>query len=192
MAKFKIAGLDGSLRNFGCAIMTFDTDTMAFMVDDLLLVQTAKTKNKQIRASSDTFMCAQQIKDAVHPALKDCVSAFVEVPYGGQSYAAVLGFGIVVGLYASLPIPTNEVSPSETKMAAVGTKTASKEEMIEWAVEKFPDAPWRRYKQNGKNFKKGDLMKDNEHLADAVAIAFAGIATPSFRNTLQFLKSMAA
>lgn len=192
MTKIKIAGLDGSLRNFGISIMELDLETMTLSVQDLILAETEKSKNKQVRASSDNLTRAQSIHAKIKEALKSCTAAFVEVPYGGQSYDAVLGFGIVIGLYASIDCPVIEVSPSETKMAAVGTKTASKEEIIEWAAEKFPDAKWLRYKRNGKNYKKGELTSKNEHLADGIAIAHAGLEVPAFKQTIAILKAASA
>jgi Holliday junction resolvasome RuvABC endonuclease subunit len=187
MRKIRIAGLDGSKSNFGISLLDLDLDTMELSVVDLILAKTEKDKNKQVRKSSDNLRRAQEVMAQLRPALKGCVSAFIEVPSGGQSYDAVLGFGIVIGLYASIEIPVVEVSPSETKLAAVGTKTASKEEMIEWAMEKFPDAPWRMRKL------KGEMVptKDNEHLADGVAIAHAGLKVPSFQQTLAILQANA-
>lgn len=185
MAKIRIAGLDGSKTNFGVALMDLDMESMSLDVVSLLLFKTEKSKNKQVRASSDNLRRAQEIAVPLQQALAGCTAAFVEVPSGGQSYDAVLGFGIVIGLYASINIPVIEVSPSETKLAALGTRTASKEEMIEWATEKFPNASWRMRKL------KGNMVptKDNEHLADAVAIVHAGIKVPSFKQTLAILNA---
>lgn len=187
MTKIRIAGLDGSKTNFGIALLDLDIDTMELTVNDLILVKTQKTKNKQVRMSSDNLRRAQEVAVPLRKALKGCTTAFVEVPSGGQSYDAVLGFGTVIGLYASIEIPVVEVSPSETKLAAVGTKTASKEEMIEWAIESYPTAPWRMRKM------KGEMVpvKDNEHLADGVAIAHAGLKVPSFQQTLAILAASA-
>lgn len=183
--KIKIAGLDGSKSNFGIALMTMDVETLELEVADLVLVKTEKSKEKQVRKSSDNLERAQEIATTLRQSLGDCISVFGEVPSGGQSYDAVLGFGIVIGLYASIPLPFIEVSPSETKKAAVGTRTASKEEIIEWAMQKFPTAPWRLRKL------KGEMIptNDNEHLADAVAIVHAGIRTPAFQQTLAILKA---
>lgn len=183
--KITIAGLDGSKTNFGIALMTMDVETLELEVKDLILVKTEKSKDKKVRKSSDNLERAQEIARTLRESLGDCISAFAEVPSGGQSYEAVLGFGIVIGLYASIPVPLLEVSPSETKKAAVGTRTASKEEIIAWAFEKFPKAPWRTRKL------KGEIVPtaDNEHLADAVAIVHAGIKTPAFQQTLAILKA---
>lgn len=190
MSLIRIAGLDGSKSNFGIALMNLDTDTLDLSVADLILIKTEKDQAKQVRKSSDNLLRAQIIAQGCEMALRGCATAFVEVPSGGQSYDAVLGFGIVIGIYASLRIPVVEVSPSETKKAAVGTRTASKAEMIEWAMEKFPTAPWRLRKLKGAMVPTAD----NEHLADAVAIAYAGLLTPSFKQTMAILgaKNVAA
>lgn len=191
MSKIRFAALDGSLRNFGIAKLDFDIFAKpdeALSVVNLRLVETEKSKNKQVRSSSDNLFRAQMIGNAIREELSDCAMVFAEVPSGGQDYNSVLGFGIVIGIYAGITVPVIEVSPSETKMAAVGTRTASKEEMIEWAVEKFPAAPWLTVKR------KGVIVptKKNEHLADAVAVAHAGICTPSFRQVLSMMTGLRA
>lgn len=185
MGKILIAGLDGSLRNFGVATAWLDLQTLAIEIKDLILVKTEKSKDKKVRSSSDNLSRAMELKNGVHAAMRGVTTAFYEVPSGGQDYNAVLGFGIVIGTYAGLPVPGAEVSPYETKLNAVGTRTASKEEMIEWAFAKYPAAPWRTRKL------KGEIVptKDNEHLADAVAIIEAGILTPSFQQTLAILRA---
>lgn len=178
MTKITFAAMDGSLRNFGVAKMCYDTDTGELSVMDLFLTKTEKSKVKSVRASSDNLARSQSIASALKEQLKDCSIVFAEVPSGAQDAKAALSFGIVIGLYASIEPELIEVSPYETKLAAVGTKTASKQEMINWAVEKFPGAPWRTVKRNGEL----QPTLDNEHLADAVAIAHAGIKTPQFRQ----------
>jgi hypothetical protein len=185
MGRILIAGLDGSLRNFGIATAWLDLESLELEIRELTIIKTAPSKDKQVRASSDNLARAMEIKTGAHNALKGVTTAFYEVPSGGQDYHSVLGFGIVIGTYAALPVPGMEVSPYETKLAALGTKTASKEEMIEWAFEKYPNAPWRTKKL------KGQILptKDNEHVADGVAIMEAGIKTPSFQQTLAILRA---
>lgn len=185
MAIIKIAGLDGSLRNFGVAVMTLDTENLALTVENLALMKTEKSKVKSVRSSSDNLARAQSITEGIKVAVKDCAMCFAEVPSGGQSYDAVLGFGIVIGIYSFMPLPVSEVSPAEAKKAAVGTRSASKQEMIDWAFALYPNAPWRLTKR------KGAMVPtlDNEHLADAVAVVHAGIKTPAFLQTLAMLRA---
>lgn len=188
MALIKVAGLDGSMRNFGIAKMLLDTDTYSLSVIDLILIETEKTKSKQVRASSDTYNRARTIATATHEALDECSVCFAEIPFGGQSYDAVLGFGMVIGIYASLSTPLIEVAPAETKLATVGTRTASKEEMIDWAFTEYPTAPWMTTKRGGVLVP----TKKNEHLADGCAIVHAGIKTPAFRQVAAILAASGA
>ncbi|MBX5130716.1 hypothetical protein HJB53_29960 [Rhizobium lentis] len=181
--RIKIAGLDGSLRNFGIVKLQYDTDTGDLSVLDMLLIETLPTKDKKMRASSDTFERAKKLAEEAEEFTKDCICTFAEVPFGGQSYDAVLGFGIVIGIYASLSVRPEEVAPAQTKVAAVGTRTASKEEMIDWAFKRWPNAAWLTTKR------KGVMVptQKNEHLADACGVAVAGIKLPSFRQAIQIL-----
>lgn len=185
MAKIRIGGLDGSLRNFGIAKLDFETDTGELELVGLKLIETEKTKAKQVRASSDTYERARTLATEADAYLEDCDIIFAEIPFGGKSYDAVLGFGIVIGVYGALSLktPLIEVAPAETKKAAVGTRTASKEEMIAWAFEKFPDGPWLTTKRAGKMVPTAK----NEHLADGCGVAFAGIKTPAFRQAAAML-----
>lgn len=189
MALIRIAALDGALANFGMAKLQFDTslpDAQALSVLDLKLIHTEKSKVKSVRVSSDQLRRSREIALDARAWMADCAMVFVEVPTGGQSADACMAFGIVTGIYASLMLEPIEVSPSETKLAAVGTRTASKEEMIEWAFGKFPNAPWLLTKRGGAMVP----TKANEHLADAVAIAHAGIRLPVFQQTKAMLNAM--
>lgn len=190
MAKIIFAALDGAIANFGIARLSYDTETGLLDVIDLLLNKTEKSKNKQMRSSSDDLRRAQEQVRFMREATKDCAVVFGEVPFGGKDAKASRAFGIVTGIYASIIQPFQEVTPTAVKRAAVGTATASKEEMIMWAVDRFPQAPWLRAKANGAKWKKGDLVADNEHLADAVAIGHAGILTPEFQQMTSMLNAI--
>lgn len=189
MALIRIGAFDGALANFGMAKLVYDTDLPddeALSVLDLKLVHTEKAKQKTVRVSSDRLRRSRENALAATAWLTDCAMLFVEVPSGAQDANANFAFGIVTGIYASMRLEPIEVSPSETKLAAVGTRTASKEEMIEWAIERFPAAPWLRTKRGGVMVP----TKANEHLADAVAIAHAGIRLPVFQQTKALVAAM--
>lgn len=183
MTKILIAGLDGALVNFGVACMWLDLETNLLECSDLKMIHTEGSKHKQVRASSENLRRAQEIHESMIEAIAGASVAFAEIPSGGQSAKAVMAFGIVTGLYASLPIPLIEVAPSETKLATVGTRTASKEEMVEWAFETYPNAPWKTIRR------KGVIVptKDNHNLADACAVVHAGIRTPAFKQVRAIL-----
>lgn len=180
-----IAGLDPSMTNFGIALMHIDLHSQALRVDELILSETKKRANKVVRQNSDDLRRATESRILYHKAIAShgCKFVFSEVPTGAQSARAMFSNGVVTGLLASCPVPLIQVQPSETKMAAVGTNTASKAEMIEWAVENYPDAPWIKHKHKGQMV----VGEKNEHLADAVAVVHAGIKTDQFQQVRAML-----
>lgn len=187
MTKIRIAGLDGSKTNFGAAKFELDISTMKLDLVDLALYKTSKAKDKQVRASSDNLRRAREIAVPLKAFLSDCAAVFGEVPSGGQDYNSVMGFGIVIGIYASLDKNLIEVSPAETKLASVGCRTADKDDIMEWAFSLYPNAPWRTRKLRGKTVP----TKDNEHLADGAAIVHAGIKLPYFESALNMMRAHA-
>lgn len=187
MSSIIIAGVDGALANFGMVKMEYDLLADRLMrIVDMRLVETEKSKVKSVRASSDNLARATSIQKALQEFLTGTVLTFGEVPTGGQSAKAVLSFGIVIGLYSGIR-NFAEVSPYETKLATVGTKTASKEEMINWAFTTYPSAKWLTTKRGGEMVP----TKKNEHLADAAAICHAGIKLPVFQQVKAILASRA-
>lgn len=183
MREIIFSSFDPSFTSWGNAKLRYKPDVNELEVLDLVLIPTQKRSGKTVRVSSDNLRRASELYEAMVLHTKGSAVAFTEVPSGGQSASAVYSFGIVVGLLAACPIPLIQIQQHETKLAAVGTKTASKEEMIEWATESFPDAPWL---YQGKR-----LLKANEHLADAVAVGHAGIRTDDFKRLLAMARAAA-
>ena len=80
--------------------------------------------------------------------------------------------GVSIGIIASTTPQPIEVTPQQVKLQSCGILTATKGEMIEWATDKYPDAPWQYY--------AGNIKASNEHLADAIAVIHAGFVTPQW------------
>lgn len=191
----KVAGLDPSLRNWGLAKGLFDLSTDRLTMTDIDLVETESEAGKTVRKSSDDLRCAATLTARLHDWIGDCSAVFGEVPSGSQSARGMFSNGICLGVMGGIgnvgPYKGSliQVTPSEVKKLATGSKVASKEEMIEWAMEMFPDLPWLITK-SGKN--KGQPTAKNEHMADACAAIHAGIHTPEFRNLAQVMRSITA
>ncbi len=191
--KLKILGLDPSMSNFGIAKATLDIDTLKFTVDDLHVVQTEpeqdKKKRKVVRKNSEDLERAKLLHRGAMEALDGYVMAFVEVPVGSQSSRAMASYGVSLGVIAAVAnaMPVIQVTPTEVKVAGCGIKTATKDEMIEAMVAKYPDAPWPNKVIKGV---KTPIASKCEHLADALAAIEAGLATDEFRQTLAMLKSV--
>lgn len=186
----KVLALDPSIRNFGIARLRINIDTLKIAVEDLQLIQTESRSGKQVRKNSDDLRRAQEIARAVRAQIATHGVKFVisEVPSGAQSARAAFLLGSCVGILGSLTTPLIQVQPLETKLATVGRKTASKQDMIDWAMAKHPEAPWLLYKSKGVMVPN----QSNEHLADAVGVGYAGILTNEFQQAVALLRSLTA
>lgn len=185
--KLKFVGCDPSLRNWGLALATFDTATQTLTVNELVLTCPDLPKGKQVRQNSLDLESASQLYESTIAAVSGADAVFVEVPVGSQSARAMASYGICVGVLGALranSVPFFEVTPSEVKLAGAGSKTATKQAMIAWAMNKHPEANWPTYKQNGKSLVSEAKA---EHQADAVATIYAGMACNSFKQMLPFM-----
>jgi len=172
-----LVGIDAAFSNMGFARMQFDSNEKPMQnLLSLHLESTEGQHKKEVRKSSDDLRRARQLYLTMCRQCEGALFAIAEVPSGSQSSRASWSLGIAVGVLASCPITLLQVSQLEVKMASVGKKTASKDEMIEWAMSRYPHAGWLLH--------KGRPVKANEHLADAVAIIHAGMQTDTFRLAL--------
>lgn len=181
--KINVTGIDPALRNFGFAHGIYDTDTGAIEITKLVLAQTEaadKKTSKVLRKNSDDLSRAHILHRAMQDEAQGATFAFIEVPVGSQSSRAMASYGVCIGVIASCPVPYFQLNPTEVKLAATGSKFASKEEMIQWAVAKHPEANWLKRKNKG----EWVLMNDNEHLADAVAAIYAGVSGLEFQQAI--------
>lgn len=190
MRLINVIGIDPSLRNMGFCKATIDLDTMEVKVRDVILAETEANKKtaKVVRKNCDDLDRAQILHDALVKECKGYTLAFVEVPVGSQSARAMASYGICIGVLAACPIPMIQVTPSEVKLAATGSKHAAKQEMIEAAMIAHPNAPWLTRKSGGVIVP----VAANEHLADATWAIHAGIKTPQFKQAASMLFTLAA
>lgn len=186
----KVAGLDPSLRNFGLAKGQFDITTSALTMRGIDTIRTENESGKTVRKSSDDLRCASLLHGGAQAWIADAAAVFAEVPSGSQSARGSFSNGVCLGVLAGLGAKLIQVNPLEVKRAAVGSKNASKEEMVEWAVEKFPELPWIIAK-SGK-FKGKPSVDQNEHMADACAAINAGVQTDEFKSLVRMLASLSS
>lgn len=186
-----VGGLDPSLRNLGLAKATYDTDNDHLAMVALRLQPTEKQSGKTIRSSSDDLRCAGLLVGATHVWIADCAAVFAEIPSGAQSARAAFGLGIALGVLGSVGNVGSfrgrliQVTPQDVKVQAVGSKNASKHEMIEWAMERWPNLPWLTKKVKG----VVSPIDKNEHLADACGAINAGIKTDEFKSIIQIVRA---
>lgn len=189
MSVINILGIDPAICNTGLAIGRYNLDTGELDIKRVSLVQTENAAGKTVRKASDDYRRARAMLFGICRFIKEHGATFAvaEVPTGTQSARGAMSNGICCGVLAGVPLPLIEVSPTEVKLASAGKKTATKDEIIAWAVKRWPDAGWMRHERNGATYKKGDLMKDNEHMADACAAIAAGIETTQFAQAIALM-----
>lgn len=151
------------------------------------LIKTEKSKNKQLRVSDDRFDCATQIGDGLREYIKKYKARGViaEVPSGTKSASVGVGFGIAIGVLATVcaefKLPFENVTQEQVKKAVCGKKSASKLEIM-GTVAKAHGAEYAEKQipiKNGKNNGKTAVRRSYtfygetysaeqfEHIADA-------------------------
>ncbi len=185
MATVSIVGIDPSLNNFGLAKGIVDLDTLSVELHELALVTTESntTNKKVVRKNSDDLDRARKLHIELHEFLKGVDLVSVEIPVGSQSARAMASYGVCIGVLASIQQPFIQVTPTEVKLCSVGSKTASKDQMIQWATNLYPNLNWLTTSRNGGQV----ITTKNEHLADAIAAIHAGLLTDQFKFLKMYL-----
>lgn len=176
--------MDPSMSNWGYTVGELDPQEGTLTLSDVGVIKPAKITSKQVRQNSKDLDQAEQIIRPLRELLDGADAIFVEVPVGSQSASAMKGYGICIGVLGALRAlgyAFVEVTPTDVKLNSVGSKTASKKQMIEWAVDLYPDAPWPRQTIKGVTTV---IASKAEHMADAVAAIHAGAITPEFQRML--------
>lgn len=188
--KIPVVGFDPSMLHWGIAEAELDLSTGILGDPHLSIVEPDRLKEKQVRKNSKDLHEAKQLAEAVFAVAKTAKAIFVEVPVGSQSASAMKAYGMCVGILGTMlasDIQLIEVTATEVKVALTGNKHATKAQMIDHAVQLYPDSNFPRYTKNGKTFKKGDVMDKAEHVADAIGAIHAGVSTPLFQNLMRLL-----
>jgi Holliday junction resolvasome RuvABC endonuclease subunit len=185
MYALPVVGFDPSLRNWGIASGVLSPTGLK--LHQISVTQPILSKSKQVRQNSLDLDSAQQLCLAALKAAKGARAIFVEVPVGSQSARAMASYGICVGILGALRstgVMFFEVTPTEVKLASVGSKVATKQQMIAWAMAKHPEANWPTYMEHGKVVVSEAKA---EHMADAVGSIYAGIACNQFQQMLPLM-----
>lgn len=148
------------------------------------LVETERQVTKQIRQNSDDLRRLREIVTVFRELEAKADIIFAEIPSGAQNARAATTFGAVLGILASRTKPLIEVQKDARGLVVAGRKLVSKQEVMDWAAEHWPNCGWSTRKAGGQSV----LTLKNEHVADAIAITIAGTRTAQFGE----LVSMAA
>lgn len=207
---YTVMNLDITLANCGVSILdVYGPDD--FDIIHIELIETEKSKHKQIRRNSDdlnrSYLVCNRLNELKKEYNFDLVIA--EVPGGSQNSRAAFSFGTANGILGFLRVfvPVIEVQPLEVKRFISNKKSVSKVDVINWAFNKFPEL--RYYQQDDNNIhltwpnkapkqkvKKGNLpapitltrahvTAKAEHIADSLAVGMVGMKGDEFTRLMQ-------
>lgn len=183
--KIPVAGFDPSLDSWGIATGLLDLQE-GFLSDlELAVVETAADTRKQVRVNSSDLARANILAESALRAARNAKAVFVEIPVGSQSARGMAAYGICVGILGVIRaegIPLIEVTATEVKRALHGSPNATKKQMIQAAVDTYPDASFPS--RNGK------ILAKTEHTADAIGAIHAGVITPVFQQLMRILEKV--
>ena len=139
---------------------------------------------KKSKVCTDDLRRARVVSDAAFKAASLANVVFIEVPTGSQSARAMAGYGICLGIMASLRtcnLPFIELGPREIKLATLNDLKASKASIIKHMVTLYPDLNWPR-----KTIKGAVSLTSGkaEHMADAIGVIHAGLLTNEFSQLM--------
>jgi len=189
MAKLEVVGFDPSLNNWGVARGIYCTESQDLRILSLDVVKPVLPTGKQVRQNSKDLNAAFQLAQGAKTHSKGADAIFIEVPIGSQSARAMASYGICVGVLGGLRsngIPFFEITPTEVKLATVGSKTASKTDMINWGTSNHPEAPWPTRQVSGV---KQIIAGKAEHMADAVGAIKAGLNSEAFKQIILLINT---
>lgn len=183
----EVVGFDPSMNNWGVAKGTLDPrDLSTLKIHTLDVISIEAPKGKTVRQNSKDLVVSMGLHKESYKHAKGVKLIFAEVPHGSQSSRASVGYGICVGVLGSLRnsgINFHEVSAMEVKRV-IGTAKPSKQDVIQWAYDKHPEAPWPFKTSKGVTT---IVESKAEHMADAIVSIYAGFQTQSFKQALAFL-----
>ena len=145
----KVLGLDPSYTHFGIAQAVLNAHG-TYHVEMATTVVTEPTTHKTVRKSSDDLERSIEIYRELKKAVDWADVVFAEVQHGSQSANAMKSYGICIGLLSTITKPFFPLSEGEIKKTCIGKRTATKAEMIEWAVNNHPEAPYEKTRAIGR------------------------------------------
>lgn len=195
MAKLHVGAVDCSFNHCGWAFIEFDTKTKRNTIKATGIIDNSpKILPKGPTSVDDLLRCQrlfQRIGDQVvgpYLGIRRKKAFALEIPGGSQSSRAASTLGMARGILGSVirHLLSNEfgidhcvvyVKPSEVHKQATGKVKASKEDIMNYVLTKYPEITTTTkrgrtaYQIGSKIYTKGQF----EHIADAIVIGELGL-----------------
>lgn len=133
----RLVGFDPSLRNWGFCVATYNTQTKALDIysGDVIQYQ----PDKSLRQNLQDLATANALYRALKPLVEQADYYVAELPIGSQSSRAMVSYALCIGILGSFKHTNPKlytVTPNQVKKQV--TTNASKQEIIDWCIDKYP------------------------------------------------------
>lgn len=164
--QLNVAGLDPSLRNFGVVLGTINADCLDELIITGMKVLHTKNEPHKFKNVSDLNSLPDLIND-LWDLVSDVHVIFVELPIGSQTSRAMYSYGVCIALVALLQSQGKLVivTRENQRKALLGVDKVTKQDMIDWVNDTYPNNPHFNSLKNA----------EREHAADALASVHVGI-----------------
>lgn len=181
-----VVSVDPSFRNWGM-IRGVLSPCGGFEVLSAVLHNEAPPVHKS-KSMSD-LLRSEYISNCYREYVSAADVVFVELPTGSKSARAAKLSGICTGILSQYRTGLDGprvfyVTPAAVKKIT-GLATPDKKDMMDWAYARHPGQFWVPYANGEILNKNGKLLGANEHIADAIAITYAGLVLKEFKTWLK-------
>lgn len=193
--KVRVVGQDPSMNNWGLVAADVDLNNdCKIEIVEMKVITNEKKKLAGRKLVRKTSLDYERVRD-LHGSIVEFFDkhkpkiTMAEVPSGGKSANALKSAHMCVTILGCIPTPLINLTQNECKIHAFNNRSASKQQSIEWAMSRFPDADWKMRKL------KGQLVSVdgyNEHIADACIALETGLYSEEFIKIVEVAKLMSA
>lgn len=182
-----VLALDVAFSNLGWAVLEHYDSGWKCVAANVLSTKKSDKKKKLRMADDDVMRCTELFVNLRTIAEVMNVGAVIaELPPGGSQNARAnramgMSAAITAAVVAQLKLPAEYTTPTEGKVAATGSKTASKSDMMKAMSGKYPES-LKDFKL--KRGSETEYENKYEHVADALA-AFESAREGSLVRLLQ-------
>lgn len=172
----KLASFDPSLRNWGYALLTFDTNTQQLALKSCGVISPPKDIKNLNKQNQKDITTANNLYTNLVDIIKQADIWIAEVPYGSQSSRAMVSYALCCGVLGSMLSYNSkfiQVSPHDVKKF-IGDKNTDKQQIIDWV------------KQTHQNTLHLILQAKSkaEHICDAIVACHVAIQTKQFKELI--------
>lgn len=174
----RVIGVDPGFASIGYAVVRIEPEFE--VVEALGVIRTEKSDAKRnVMASDDNLRRAREIYEAVRGILTPspfaiCAETMSFPRNSGAAAKVAMCWGVIASLSAEKGIPVVQASPQEIKKVLCGARGASKEEVQEAVLKRYPENVVLRELT-------GIIPSQREHAFDAVAAVVACLKSDVMR-----------